>query len=436
MNNMHLLILPFILLLLSYAIGPLLVKESTWEKASMIISFTLAGIILSYFIFLQKDFIHPIESFYEYLQFILLITALYLVAGIIKVEINITGNALNNTLLLLCGAICANFIGTTGAAMIFIHPFMSINYGRLKPYHISFFIFLVCNIGGSLSIIGDPPLYLGFLKGIPFSSTLIHNFKPWVGAIGILLVIFYIIDSKNENKTNFKPKDDTNLISIHGYENFLWLGIIIASLFIDVNIFPNLPSFQIGHNKKICIIREVILLVICYILYRKNENNIATNAHFLPPIKDLMILFFGIFITMPPVLEEISKLTNNIDGTYINNTSLFWLTGILSSFLDNAPTYLNMLTISMAKYGLSIDDIANVKEYANTIDYIPQLRAISIASIFFGGMTYISNGPNFLIKSIAEKNDVKMPSFFGFIVHYSCLFLVPLLVFIWLVFIR
>jgi len=433
---MQLLILPFILLLLSYAIGPLIVKEHTWEKISIVISFTLSGIILVYFLFIKGDIIVPIESFYEYTQFILLITALYLVAGVIKIDINIIGNALNNTLLLLFGAICANFIGTTGAAMIFIHPFMKINYGRLKPYHIAFFIFLVCNIGGSLSIIGDPPLYLGFLKGIPFSAPLIHNFNAWIGAIVILLLIFYILDARNEQNSNFKQDANKGLISITGQENFLWLGIIIASLFIDVNIFPNLPSFQIENNKRICIIREVILLIVCYILYRKNGYNIKTDENFLPPIKDLMILFLGIFITMPPVLEAIEELTVNIDTEYVNNTNLFLLTGFLSSFLDNAPTYLNMLTISMSTYHYSIDNIYHVKEYASSLHCIPQLRAISIAAIFFGGMTYISNGPNFLIKSIAEKHGVKMPSFFGFIIRYSCVFLLPLLFVIWLAFIR
>ena len=189
--------IPFVILLTAVAVGPAVLKER-WNKVFIPLIAIISSFELFMYGFVFKDFSTMVQALYEYIQFISLIATLYFVTAGIEIKINIRGNAFINTFILFIGGVCANIFGTTGSAMLFINPFLKINKGRLAQYHIAFFIFIVCNIGGSLLPIGDPPLYIGFIKGIPFSWTLIHNFTPWFITTSILLTIFFILDSKNK----------------------------------------------------------------------------------------------------------------------------------------------------------------------------------------------------------------------------------------------
>ena len=429
-------ILPFVFLLLSVAIVPL-ISEKFWEKnfTKIILSFT--GITLFSDLFILHDIKTPILSIIEYLQFIIFIAVLYIISGGIYLEINKKGTPLVNCLLLLIGAFISNFIGTTGAATLLIRPFMKINRGRLEPYHIIFFIFIVCNIGGSLSPIGDPPLFSGFLKGVPFFWTLKHNFLPWLVANGLLLLIFFFLDSNNK-KNCCEVIDKSKIINIQGNLNFLYILLTLLAIFINPIIIPSIPTINVfGHE--IAFIREVILSIIGICAYKTSNKEILEKNEFtLAPIHELCILFLGIFITMAPALHIIEDKLQYVDHSIITPTLLYWVAAFFSSFLDNTPTYINSLAVCMS---INNADISNVHDvlafseglYPNSIEF---LRTICLTSVFFGGFTYIGNGPNFMIKAIAEKNGVKMPSFFTYILKYSIIYLLPILTLIWFLFSR
>jgi len=429
-------ILPFILLLLSVAIVPL-ISEKFWEKnfTKVILSFT--GITLFSDLFILHDIRTPILSFIEYLQFIIFIAVLYIISGGIYLEINKKGTPLVNCLLLLIGALISNFIGTTGAATLLIRPFMKINRGRLEPYHIIFFIFIVCNIGGSLSPIGDPPLFSGFLKGVPFFWTLKHNILPWIFANGLLLIIFFFLDNNN-NKKCCEVIDKSKIINIKGKLNFLYILLTLLAIFVNPIIIPSIPTINVfGHN--IAFMRELLLLAIGICAYKTSDKEILEKNEFtLAPIHELCILFLGIFITMAPALHIIEDKLQYVDPSLITPTLLYWVAAFFSSFLDNTPTYINSLAVCMS---INNADISNVHDvlafseglYPNSIEF---LRTICLTSVFFGGFTYIGNGPNFMIKAIAEKNGVKMPSFFTYILKYSIVYLLPILTLIWFLFSR
>lgn len=428
--------LPFIFLLLSVAITPL-ISEKFWEKnfAKIILGFT--GITLFSDLFILHDIKTPILSIIEYLQFIIFIVVLYIISGGIYLEINKKGTPIVNCLLLLFGAIISNFIGTTGAATLLIRPFMKINRGRLEPYHIIFFIFIVCNIGGSLSPIGDPPLFSGFLKGVPFFWTLKHNILPWIIANGLLLIVFFFLDYNNK-KNCCDVLDKSKIINIQGKMNFVYILLTLIAIFINPIIIPSLPTINIfGHN--IALIREILLTIIGICAYKKSNRDILEKNEFtFAPIHELCILFLGIFITMAPALHIIEDKLQYIDHSIITPTLLYWVAAFFSSFLDNTPTYINSLAVCMS---INNADISNVHDvlafsqglYPNSIEF---LRTICLTSVFFGGFTYIGNGPNFMIKAIAEKNGVKMPSFFTYILKYSFIYLLPVLTLIWFIFSR
>ena len=427
--------IPFVILLTAVAVGPAVLKER-WNKVFVPLIAIMFSFELVMYGFVFKDFSTMVQAMYEYIQFISLIATLYFVTAGIEIKVNIRGNAFINTFILFIGGVCANIFGTTGSAMLFINPFLKINKGRLAQYHIAFFIFIVCNIGGSLLPIGDPPLYIGFIKGIPFSWTLIHNFTPWFITTSILLTIFFILDSKNKVESQIMVETQEKKVVIKGYLNLILLFLVICSLFINKNFVPSLPSFSLfGHE--ICLIRELILTLILLCACKiNNKETLKANNFSYEPIQELAILFLGIFITMAPVICIIEEYVKTINQSYITPSLLFWVTGLFSSLLDNAPTYLNMLTASMTANNFNINDLSHVIVYTKTATCIPALSAISIAAIFFGSITYISNGPNFMVKKIAEKNDVKMPSFFAFVLKYSLPILIGPFLLIWFFFYR
>ena len=432
------LVLPFVLLLLMIATGPLL-YERFWHKHYPKVAMLLAGLVVGYYLLVLHNFSKPVEALMEYIQFIALIAALYMASGGILIKVNRKGTPVANLCLLLGGAVLANLIGTTGASMLLIRPYIRLNQGRLGVYHIIFFICIVSNVGGAMTPIGDPPLFLGFLKGVPFFWTLRHNLLPWLLALTLLGLIFFVLDARNVAASE-QPlaRQAGSAVSILGKRNFFWLGVIIVAVFLDPHIFPWVPSIAY-HGHAFSFLREVILLNVAWLSYRyASKAALQGNKFTLAPLREVVLIFMGIFGTMIPALTLIGALAKSeVGSAMITPNTLYWGAGICSSILDNAPTYLNFMAACMAAQGADIATITDVQAYAAGgvfADSVLRLNAIAIASVFFGAMTYIGNGPNFMVKAIAEHSGVRMPSFLGYVGRFSIPFLLPVLVLVWFLF--
>ena len=431
-------VIPFVLLLIMIATGPLFYPHF-WHKSYPVISIVLGFIVSTYYLFWLHNQHSPIHSAAEYVQFIALLTGLFVASGGILINVDKEAKPLTNVIILAIGAVIANVIGTTGASMLLIRPFIRLNNNRIKPYHIVFFIFIVSNVGGCLTPIGDPPLFLGFLKGIPFEWTLINNVIPWALAVIMLLAYFYFFDVRNKadyakmRGDEEAPAPITGKIELKGKRNFFWLAIVVGAVFIDPNVFEWVPGIEY-HGAKFSYIREIIMFLAAIGAARFSDlQAIQGNDFSFEPIREVAFLFIGIFFTMMPALELVSDFAQSPKGVeLISASSLYWGTGLLSGFLDNAPTYVNFLTASMASVGADINQIDQVRTFAN--EELLYLMAISLGAVFFGAFTYIGNGPNFMVKSIAEQVGIKMPSFFSYIVKYSIPVLLPILFIIWLIF--
>lgn len=410
---------PFVILLLMIAIMPLTFHHF-WEKNSN--KAIVAGIIsIPVLIFLiansPEKLLHSAE---EYISFILLLASLFIISGGILIKGDLKATPLVNTGFLLVGAILANLIGTTGASMILIRPLLDTINERKHIFHIPiFFIFVVSNIGGSLTPLGDPPLFLGYLRGVPFTWTL-KLFPLWITAIAILLVVFYIWDSicyKKEEIADVK-KDKTQImpLKITGTINLVFLVGVILTVFFQT---PT-PYREI---------MMVLMIVLSWIFTKKELRK--ENKFTFYPISEVAILFAGIFITMVPLLVLLEEKGASFGIT--KPWQFFWLTGILSSFLDNAPTYLTFtslaesVTRAIGAGGFDIVKGILVRE--------DLLLAISAGAVFMGANTYIGNGPNFMVKSICEEQKVKVPHFFGYML-YSTMILIPLFLIITFIFFR
>lgn len=431
-------VIPFVVLLLMIATGPLF-YEHFWHKNYPIVAMVLAAIVVSYYLFGLHNQHSPVHALFEYVQFIALLTGLFVASGGIMIIVDKEAKPLTNVAILAIGAVIANIIGTTGASMLLIRPFIRLNRNRIKAYHIIFFIFLVSNIGGALTPIGDPPLFLGFLKGIPFFWTLEHNLIPWSFALVVLLGLFFLFDRRN--KSDYSFGEDTTVptgkVAIRGTRNFIWLAVIVGAVFLDPNVFPWVPSIQYD-GQKFSFVREIIMLGCAFLSFKLADRQALNGNEFsFEPIREVAFIFIGIFGTMMPALELVSNFAQSPEGSaMITHNTLYWGTGILSGVLDNAPTYINFLTAGMAADGASIGKLQEVIAYSmgGFPNSILELQAISIAAVFFGSMTYIGNGPNFMVKSIAEQVGIKMPSFFGYIIRFSIPILIPLFIIVWLIF--
>ena len=432
-------VIPFVLLLLMIATGPLF-YEHFWHKHYPLIAVALALLVVCYYIFYLLNVASVIHALAEYVQFIALLASLYIASGGIMINIDKKATPVANVVLLISGAIISNLIGTTGASMLLIRPFIRLNKTRIRPYHIIFFIFIVSNIGGSLTPIGDPPLFLGFLKGVPFFWTLTYNFFPWLFALTVLTGIFYWLDRRNHESLDdlVEGVTYTNRIRLVGIRNFAWLGVIIVAVFIDPKVFPDVVPGIHYHGEIFSFVREIIMFAVAYLSFRfASKEAHAGNDFNFEPIREVAFIFIGIFGTMMPALELVGAFAKSESGAaLITHNTLYWGTGLLSGFLDNAPTYLNFLAAAMASKGASLSNPAEVVAFAKDAyaNSALDLKAISVAAVFFGAMTYIGNGPNFMVKSIAEQIGIKMPSFFGYIIRFSIPFLLPLLILVWLIF--
>ncbi|MHA6246694.1 sodium:proton antiporter [Pontibacter sp. CAU 1760] len=434
------LIIPFLLLIGMIAAGPIFFGHF-WEHNYKTVAVTLGLTVLAYYLFVLQDYHMPAHTLAEYASFAILLSSLYIAAGGIYININANATPWMNVVLMAVGAVLANFVGTTGASLLLIRPFIRLNIHRIKPYQIIFFIFIVSNAGGLLTPLGDPPLFIGFLKGVPFFWTLQHLFMPWVVAILILCLIFYILDSRNKERYTPSPEvvarnEEKTEFYVSGKRNLFWLAIIIGAIFLDPNVVEGLPYISYD-GSKFSFLREIIQLSAAFLCYRfSSKTALAGNKFNFHPILEVVFLFFGIFFTMMPALQLSAAIASSPQfSQYITPNFLYWATGSLSGFLDNAPTYANFLSLAMAKYDMAQNSVVEVRQFATGTGADPAtlvlLEAISLSAVLFGAFTYIGNGPNFMVKAIAESAGIKMPTFFAYIVRFSIPFLLPALLLIW-----
>ncbi len=425
--------LPFIMMLLSIAILPLAAPHfwhahfgkvsAFWGLLFFIPFLANFGLALSLF-----EFLHVL--FLEYIPFIMLLLALFTVTGGIYINGRITGTPMGNVMLLLIGTLIASWTGTTGAAILLIRPLLKANKWRSHKTHVVvFFIFLVANIGGSLTPLGDPPLFLGFLQGVDFFWTTQYMFLPMIAVAVPLLIIFYLLDSYFYRKENLKSRPDfsdgkTPMLEVKGYLN-IFLLISIASAVLMSGYWKSGVEFQLYHVpiKLEAMLRDLILLAITVISWFTTASFIRkANSFDWFPIKEVAKLFAGIFATIVPVIAILKAGTDGGMASIINlvsnngepvNYMYFWATGILSSFLDNAPTYLVFYNTAGGNAQFLMGEGAQT------------LLAISMGAVFMGANTYIGNAPNFMVRSIAETEGIKMPSFFGYML-WSIVILLPI----------
>ncbi|WP_284336538.1 sodium:proton antiporter [Comamonas sp. NoAH] len=427
---------PFAGLLLSIALMPLLAPSfwhhhfgkvtAAWSLAFLIplvLSFGVGGAVV--------NFVHALLA--EYLPFVILLTALYVVAGGIYIRGSLTGTPALNTAILAIGAVLASFMGTTGASMLLIRPLIRANAHRSRVVHIVvFFIFIVSNAGGSLTPLGDPPLFLGFLKGVDFSWTLLHIWPQALFLVGSLLLIFFVLDtwmSKNDkNQLSVQVSDQAReAIGFDGKLNFVWLAIVVGLVLLSgmwkSDVVFNIAGTEVGLPG---LVRDVGLVAVALMSLAMTPKEVHTNNQFgWGPMQEVAKLFAGIFLTIIPVIAmlkagvdgpfaAIVRAVTNPDGTP-NTAMYFWATGALSSFLDNAPTYLVFFNTAGGDPLVLMTTLA------------PTLVAISAGAVFMGANSYIGNAPNLMVKAIAEDRGVAMPSFFGYML-WSAGILVPLFV--------
>ena len=424
-------IIPFVGILLSIAVIPLIAANFWHHNFGKISLFWALLFILPFtfnysFSLALYEVLHVILL--EYIPFIVLLLSLYTVGGGINVKGNLVATPALNFSILLIGTILSSWMGTTGSAMLLIRPIIRANRWRNNKTHvIIFFIFLVANVGGSLTPLGDPPLFLGFLQGVSFFWTTRALFVPMIIVSILLLIIFYFIDSYYFNKEiDKKPSDGTFKLSIDGKINFVLLLGIISGVLLSGFWDPHKNYTLFGiHLELQNLMRDFILVVITLLSLKFTAKKIRdSNGFTWFPIVEVAKLFSGIFITIIPAiailkagkegsLSVIVNLVTDSDTGLPINSMYFWLTGILSSFLDNAPTYLVFFNTA----GGSAQELMTT--------YSTTLLAISCGAVFMGAMTYIGNAPNFMVKSIAEENDIDMPSFFGYMV-WSVIILVPI----------
>ncbi|MBY0500729.1 MAG: sodium:proton antiporter [Alphaproteobacteria bacterium] len=419
---------PFVGMLLSIALLPLLFVhfwEAHYGKISCVwASITFLGLITAFGFSTTKHEVFG-TFLHHYLPFIIIIGSLYTIAGGIRIEVESHATPLINTALLAVGTILAGWIGTTGAAMLLLRPLLHINLDRQnRIHHMIFFIFLVSNIGGALTPLGDPPLFLGFLNGVSFFWPLEYLGGAMIVVSLPLLAIFYGMDIYFARKEGLVFHHSPPRIRIKGRLNgLLFFGVIGVVLL--SGIWKPEVQFHVGgialelQN----VVRDGSLIILAIISWLFTPQAIHEANHFSwGPLKEVAKLFFGIFMTVIPVIAildaglqgAMAPLISlvDVDG-HPNNVMYFWLSGVLSSFLDNAPTYLVFFHMAGG------DASHLMTSFART------LEAISLGSVFMGAMTYIGNAPNFMVKAIAESHGIKMPSFFGYM-FWSVIILLPL----------
>ena len=433
--------IPFACMLLSIALLPLLLPNF-WHHHFGKISAFWAAVLGIPFLWVFKggavyEILHIILV--DYVPFIILLWSLYTVSGGILLRGSLRGTPVVNTIILIIGALLASWMGTTGAAMLLIRPFLRANnYRKNRTFMVVFFIFLVANVGGSLTPLGDPPLFLGYLHGVTFFWT--FKLMPHMLMVSvILLIIYFFLDTYHYRKESVSvPKEEAKeALKIEGTYNFLFLGGVVGSVLMsgmvdlgEINILGIHRAIQDWLRDGLLLLLGVASLITTPIKLR--EDNEFTWF----PIIEVAYLFIGIFITMIPCLlilkagthGELAFLINLVEKPY----HYFWVTGLLSSFLDNAPTYLTFFNTALGSFYSNLTEAQAVPLLMT--EKAIYLKAISAGAVFFGACSYIGNAPNFMVRSIAEETGTPMPSFFGYIFKYSIIYLVPTFAIVSLIF--
>jgi Na+/H+ antiporter NhaD/arsenite permease-like protein len=415
--------LPFGLLLATIALGPLLFgqwRSRHYGKTALALGAVTVGY---YLLFLPSAATLTVaRSAHEYMGFIALVGSLFVVSGGIHISANDEATPLTNVLFLLMGALLANLLGTVGASLLLIRPWLRFNNRRLASHHVVFFIFIVSNVGGCLTAFGNPPLFLGCLKGVPLWWVAEKCWPIWLCGIAFLLTVFYFVDRRScRFVSSLSPSDSRRAWRVEGLWNLVFLAIILAAVFISRPIF----------------LREGLMFAAAVGSYFTTRQLVhEANRFDFHPIREVAVLFLGIFATMMPALDWLQANARSVLGADPSPALVYWASGTLSSVLDNAPTYLSFLS---ALFGTQNQALGHPVEIARILAQgrlNHSLAALSVAAVFFGGCTYIGNGPNFMVKAIAEQHRLPLPSFLGYIFKWTIPVMLPLLIMVWLIFFR
>jgi Na+/H+ antiporter NhaD/arsenite permease-like protein len=410
-------ILPFIALLLSMALLPVFLKRH-WERHYHKISAGLGGIVVFYYVLEVKAGGEMLQVAGDYLGFMAVIGSLFVISGGIHIGVKSEAKPWVNSVFLLAGGLLGSVIGTTGASMLLIRPWIRVNKYRFTGHHLVFFVFIVSNIGGGLIPLG-PPLFLGYLKGVPFWWPLRHCWREWCVTTACLLAVFYCLDRMNFLKAPCLVREkETASVEwrIDGLHNIFFMAIALLAV----------VTFSPG-------IRELAMTAAAVASYFTTARRVHDANEFnFGPIKEIAWIFAGVFATMTPALDY---MVRHADALGVRSDAQFyWLSGILSAVLDNAPTYLTFLAAAFGLEHLTLNNADHMREFIARHGHY--LTAISLGSTCFGAMTYIGNGPNLLVKAIAEHSKVRTPSFFGYVAGYSLPILVPVFCLVAWVFFR
>lgn len=431
-------IAPFILLLLSIAVVPL-ISGRWWHRHYPDVAFVPGALVAAYYAvamntptsgFMTYGTNKILHAALEYYGFIALVGGLYVASAGVLVKMRGRAGPLPNTLLLAFGAILADVVGTTGASVLLIRPFLLANEGRIRPLHAVFFIIIVSNCGGVLTPIGDPPLYLGYLKGVPFFWELKFLWPSWLVVVGSMLGAFFVYDTLVERGVRgrlgagyARPSILPGLGVRARPISIVLMGLIVLAVFVD----PILERYLHVHLPAGPTIQIILALVALRVASRDVR---AQNEFSWEPVREVGILFAGIFLAMMPALSFLSAHGGSLGLS--SPTTFYFSTGILSAVLDNAPTYLNFLQLAVTPAEV---DRASIAALIATDEGRRQVEAISTGAVFFGALTYIGNGPNFMVRAIAQRAGLVMPSFFGYLWR-AILILGPALILHWWLLIR
>jgi Na+/H+ antiporter NhaD/arsenite permease-like protein len=443
--------LPFAGILLSIALCPLLAPRF-WERH-------YKRVAIAWALLLAIPFVSAFEALaiykilevvlIDYVPFLILLWGLYTVSGGILLRGTMVGTPVLNTLMLLVGTVLASWMGTTGASMLLVRPLLRANAARRQKSHVFiFFIFLVANIGGALTPLGDPPLFLGLIHGVPFFWTL-KLLPVLLFVTGILLAVFFALDTWFYSRELRRVRDLAERgggepLRLEGGRNFLWLGGILAAVLLSGTWHAGHLDFYGIHLEVRNLARDLAILAMGFLSIRTTSQRIRRDNGFTwHPIQEVGFLFFGIFMTIIPVLMILHAGTHGQFAFLVSRVTeswhYFWITGLLSSFLDNAPTYLTFFNLALGQLDLTQAEVGailrGVLDHPDGPRFAGFLLAISAGAVFMGANTYIGNAPNFMVLSIAQENQVKMPSFFGYMA-WSGLVLLPVFLLVTLVFFR
>ena len=421
-------LLPFVLMLLSIAVFPLFWNHF-WEKNKNKLYVAIALSIPVIIYLLANNFSHQLihTMLFDYVPFLILLGALFTITGGILLSGDIAAKPKVNTLFLGIGAVLASLMGTTGAAMLLIRPVIQTNKQRtFKVHTILFFIGIVANCGGLLTPLGDPPLFMMYLRGAPF-TWFFHLAPEWFVTNLLLIIIYFFVDTYFYKKepASAIARDLSNIkpLKIEGKRNFIFLvGVVLAVAFLNEQYL----SF-ININPYFKFIREAVIVLMAFLSMKFTPRLLRTSNNFTwHPIEEVAYLFLGIFITMVPCLLYLETNAKQLGVETVSQ--FYYYTGLLSSFLDNTPTAVTFHSLAL---GLGITEgtlVAGIPEIL--------LKAISTGAVFFGSMTYIGNGPNFMVKAVAEENNIKMPDFFSYMFKFSIIILLPIFIIVQLLFIN